>query len=379
MFRDTFARIDLEHLRHNWKVLKDRLPEDAFCCAMVKANAYGHGDIAVTRALVQIGVRHFGVASVDEALPLRREFGNPKTRLLVFGRWNDEAARAAWELDLTPVVSRKEDLFTLSQAAVRRSAPLPIHIKIDTGMHRMGFDPDEVATLRTVLEARKDRLRLTGVCTHLSHGEDAGTSDGVSARQVRRFEELIRPLDRPGLIRHVYNSAGLLTRPPEMVGSPILGARPGLALYGLSKESDRLKPVMSLHTRIDQIHHIPQGECVSYGGRWRAARPSWIGVVPVGYGDGYWRWFGNQASMLFRGRRVPVVGSVCMDYSLLDLTDAVSAEREAVGEKLIGEDIVVFGSQQQECVSVAELAGIAQTIPYELVTGLSRRVPRVYE
>jgi alanine racemase len=361
--------VKLEHLKHNYTYLRSLLTEEAFFCPMVKANAYGHGDVEVTRNLIQWGCRHVGVASVEEALKLRQCFTDTNVSILVFSRWDEAAARAAIEFHLIPVVSRLEDLSQLAQVAPP-SKPLPVHVKFDTGLHRMGLDPRQLSDIQNVF-ARSPSLRLEGICTHLSHGEDSAAPNGHTADQLQIFANLARPFESSKVIQHVYNSAGLLTQTSAKARQ---GARPGIALYGLSTQSARLQPVMNLCTQIDQLHRVPKGDGVSYGWRWIAPRDSWIATVPVGYGDGYHRCLSNKASMLFRGQRVPVVGSVCMDYSLLDLTDAASELPPEVNE-----EVVVFGRQNEERISVIELAEQADTIAYELVTGLSLRIPRVYE
>lgn len=360
MFRPTKAIIDMKRIRANTALLKDMVG-NGFFCPMVKANAYGHGDVEVARSLADAGIERFGVVMVEEGLRLRE--AGIETEVLVFTRLNEAAARALLDAELTPVLSSWEDLKLLASLAI--DGPIRLHIKIDTGMRRMGFDLEDVPELRTYLAGEK-RLQCVGLCTHLSHGSDAAQPEGVTEQQIEKFETAYRALGNERLARHVLNSDALIARADAGMDSSSLGARPGLAIYGLC---GGLSPAMSLVSQLDLVRRVSSGDSVSYGGRWTASKDSWIGIVPVGYGDGYWRSFSNRSQMLFRERRVPVVGSVCMDYSLLDLTDAC-----ADGVPKAGEEIVVFG----EKLTVRELTELAGTIPYELVTGLSNRVPRVY-
>jgi alanine racemase len=364
MYRPTQAIIDLESVRSNFRALK-KLVGNGFHCPMVKANAYGHGDVIVTKALVEAGAERVGVALIEEGLHLRE--GGVECEILAFGRLTKESAKAAVESGLTPVLSTWADFEILSELP----APPAFHIKINTGMNRMGFSYDDVAKLRDFFKA-KTKLNCIGVCSHLSHGDDAADPNGLSEKQIQKYRQAYELLGHPEWAHHMLNSEALLMRSKVKDDCEWLGARPGLAIYGLC-DSPLLKPVMSLQTKLDMVRRVSKGESISYYGRWTASKDSWVAVVPLGYGDGYWRSFTNRAHMLFRGQRVPVVGTVCMDYSLLDLTAACSE-----GEPKLGEDVVVFGQQGKSSMSVIELTNLVDTIPYELVTNLNVRVPRVF-
>lgn len=364
MFRPTQAIVDLEAIRSNFIALK-KMVGHGFICPMVKANAYGHGDVMVVKAMNEVGAERAGVALIEEGVHLRE--AGITTEVMVFGRLTLESAKAAAENGLTLVLSSWDDFATLGKLP----APPNFHIKLNTGMNRMGFSLEDVPRLKEFF-AKEKKLRCIGVCTHLSHGDDAADPNGRSEKQIQKFRQAFDQLGNPKLLHHVLNSDALLARSRANKDCEWLGARPGLALYGLC-DSPLLKPAMSLHTKLDLVRKVPKGESISYGGRWTASKDSWIAVVPIGYGDGYWRAFSNKAQMLFRGERVPVVGTVCMDYSLLDLTAACQE-----GEPKAGEDVVVFGSQGKSSMSVVELTKLVDTIPYELVTNLNIRVPRVY-
>jgi alanine racemase len=269
------------------------------------------------------------------------------------------------------VAGRPDDIEALAALNGDPSRPLGLHLKFNCGMQRLGFDAGEIGALRERLK-KLPFLRVDGVCTHLSHGEDILDPEGISRRQMAAFDDMAR--DFPGC-RHVHKSASLATL-RERAATEGIGSRPGIALYGLPHEGRTtaagVKPVLRWLTELIHVHELRPGDAASYGARWRATRPSRLGVVPIGYGDGYRRAFSPGACMLFRGRRVPVVGSVCMDYTLLDLTDAISD-----GLPHAGEPIVILGRQGGEEIAAADLAEWAGTIAYEVVTAISTRVERV--
>jgi alanine racemase len=239
-------------------------------------------------------------------------------------------------------------------------------------MNRLGFDLSEMAKLREVLSSSPN-VRVEGVCTHLSHGEEIDQAQGISQQQLHRFNEMAK--DLPG-VRHAHKSASLATLARKgLKKNDNLGARPGITLYFLTFDEDLsgpgLRPALRWKSALVRVHQVQKGEGVSYGARWIAENPATIGVVPVGYGDGYLRAYSNRAKMLFRGAQVPVVGSVCMDYTLVDLSNVCRDQPAQPGE-----EIVMLGQQGNAEVSAATLAAIAGTITYEVVTGIRRRVRR---
>lgn len=367
MFRRTRTLIDSEALRHNLNLLKE-WNGSAFFCPMVKANAYGHGDIEVARILDQQGCSALGVALIEEGLRLRR--AGIRSSILTFSALNEDAAAAALAEGLTPVVGRFEDIQALDRARTN-NVQVKVHLKFNTGMQRMGFDAADLSQLKAELN-RNPWLEVVGLCTHLTHGEEADRPDGFTQRQLQRFNEMSRGFE--GAVRHAHKSASLAVL-AGLPKDPTIGGRPGIGLYGLPHEGRQigpgLRPVLTWATELVRVHVVEKGETVSYSGRWTASRRSYIGVVPLGYGDGYHRVLSNKGFMLCRGRRVPVVGSVCMDYTLLDLTD-LSAE----GIFQPGEAVVALGGQGREHIGAAELAEAAGTIAYEIVTHIAARVSR---
>lgn len=365
MNRRTRARIDISALRHNLELLK-KWNGPAFFCPMVKANAYGHGELLIARAVEQASVSAMGVALIEEGVALRE--GGIKSPVLTFAPLAPEGAAAAVKYQLTAVIGRFEDIAAFDR--VKPEAPVGVHLKFNTGMQRLGFDSEEIPRLKSELQARP-WLKIEGVCTHLTHGEDALTPGQPTQKQLAKFLEMTAGF--PG-VRHAHKSASLAVLKADRPNDGI-GARPGIGIYGLPHDGrtagEGLRPVLTWTTEIVNVHTVEKGESVSYSARWTAPRKSVIGVVPMGYGDGYMRILSNKGVMLCRGKKVPVVGSVCMDYILLDLTD-ICAE----GKVQPGEHVVVLGRQGSEEVSAADIAELAGTIAYEVVTNISRRVAR---
>ena len=362
--RSTRVEINPSALLHNLKLLRRWAGEKNFLCPMVKAHAYGHDDLLVARLIESSNLASvLGVALIEEGVRLRQ--AGLRMPILVFAPFDRDGAQALQEYGLTPVVGRFEDLEALRPL----SSPPAFHLKFNTGMQRLGFDESDLSELRNKLA--KGTFNVTGVCTHLTHGEEILQSDGFTQRQIEKFLKLSASF--PG-VRHLHKSSTLSTL-QDGDQFKDFGARPGISLYGLPHDGRAvgpgLKPVLSWHSQLERVHQVPAGESVGYSARWTAARNSWIGMVPVGYADGYMRVLSNRSFMLWRGKRVPVVGSVCMDYILLDLTEAVGSEPARVGEP-----IVLIGQQGQEEIGAVDLAEMAGTIAYEVVTSISQRVPR---
>ena len=336
---------------------------------MVKANAYGHGVGPVARTLETEGCRWFAVGTVDEGLELRAE-GISSPVLLLQGAAPEDAAVLV-QARLTPVMPCLECLEALGRETDRLGSALPIHVKFDTGMGRLGLAPDEAKQLPEVLRNHAS-LRLEGVATHLAR---AGESPETTRAQLGRFEEVLAVLRgsglSPGLI-HAANSAACLSEPAALYGC----VRAGIALYGVAPEPGLapcadLQPALSWTTAIEHIRCVPEGAAISYGGTFVTRRPSRLALVPVGYADGYRRALGNRGQALVRGRRVPVVGRVCMDIAILDVTDAAEA--------VAGDLVTLIGTQGPEVISAHDVAAWLDTIPYEILCGIGNRVPRVYE
>lgn len=353
---------------------------------MVKANAYGHGDVEVALVLENEGVANMGVATVEEGIGLRR--GGVRTAILVFGLFDDRSAEETIRADLTPVVSTWEHIDHLSHHLTDQQNH-PIHLKFNTGMNRLGFDISECPRLVDYFKAQS-QMRIQGICTHFFRSEDAQDMKGFSQVQIQKFLEVEKAFAEFDPEVHLSNSASHLLKARADASGPLtsrkgLGGRPGLALYGVSPLPPGqggfgaegvlgLLPVMEVKSALGIVRRVPKGESVSYGPRWIADRESWVGVVPLGYADGYPRLLSNKGSMVVSGHRVPVIGTVCMDYTMVDLTDVALAH----GIPQVGDDVIVIGGRDEARVTVWELAELCGTIPYEILTGFSQRLPRVF-
>lgn len=367
MIRPSRVQIDGGAILNNLRLLKQWTSAGAFFCPMIKANAYGHGEDLVARIIEDSQLATaMGVALFEEGAHLRD--AGIKMPIVVFAPIDQTAVEVALTHRLTPVAGRFEDISALAS----RKEEIALHLEFNTGMNRLGFDAADVGPLREFLKQHPN-LHVEGVCTHLSHGEEAHDPNGPTQKQLARFFEMTKGF--PG-VRHAHKSASLVALHENGIASdPALGSRPGISLYGLPQDGDKtgrgLKPALKWSTELIRFHKIEKGEAVGYGGRWTAPRASIIGIVPVGYGDGYMRALSNKGEMLYRGERVPVVGSVCMDYTLLDLTPALKGTMPSLNE-----EIVILGRQQNAEISAGELANKAMTIAYEIATAISRRVPR---
>ncbi|MBK9323922.1 MAG: alanine racemase [Bdellovibrionaceae bacterium] len=382
MFRRTFAEVNLDHVAHNFEVLKAAFPNTSFLCPMVKANAYGHGDVAIALCLQQAGARHLGVCLIEEALLLRR--GGVTANILVFRGFDREGAEQLLANNLTPVVSTWDQLEALEEMA---KTPVKIHLKFNTGMNRLGFSIEEAEKLFDKCW-RHPKIQVEGVLTHLFNGEDADELDGDSADQLGKLLRILLVFKPLNPLNHSLNSAGILNalivreqkNPQHILNQVQWGLRPGLMVYGFNplKRQDilPLKPVMTLKSVASTYRMLKVGEVVSYGGTWKAKRDSVVAIVPIGYADGYHRILSNKAEVLFNGYKVPVVGTICMDFLMVDVTDAIhGCDLNDLRDK----EIILFGkSDQGQFISAEELAHRAQTITWEILTSVGERVPRVY-
>lgn len=382
MYRRTYAEINLDHLAHNIRLLQGAFPQ-TFLCPMVKANAYGHGDVQLGRFLESLGVAHLGVCLIEEGVLLRK-FG-VKAEILVFRGFDREGAEKILQYNMTPVVSTWDHLDHLEAVA---QSSVGIHLKFDTGMNRLGFRAEEAQRLYDRLWQNK-KVRLKALVTHLYNGEDADSDSGKSAVQLRSLEHISQVFKPFNIFCHSLNSAGILnllklqkTGLPE--DHPLVlqkwGLRPGLMIYGYNPLVDQnfceLKPVMSLKSQVATYRHLKAGETVSYGGTWQAKQDSVIAVVPIGYADGYHRILSNKSQVLFAGHRVPLVGNICMDYLMLDVTEVVRGQDL---KKFKDQEVTLFGfSSDGAFLSPEELAQQAQSITWEMLTSVGERVPRVY-
>jgi len=368
--RPTLAKIDLGALTHNYQEVVRRAGKRKIL-AVVKAQAYGHGAVRVSQHFLALGADMLGVAFVEEGRELRE--GGIQAPVLVMGAIFPEQAEALVRLGLTPLVYNDTIAKALSDAARKFKKEIPVHVKVDTGMGRIGLVPE--AAIDFIARIRKlDGIRIEGLMTHFA---DADLKDKqFASKQMDRFETLMKALAAQGItipICHAANSAAVL----DFDRAFFMMVRPGLMLYGYNPLEAALdgpridvRPALSLVTRIAFLKRTPAGVPISYGRTFVTKRESLIATIPVGYADGYARGLSNRGEALVRGTRVPVAGRVCMDMTMLDVTD-VPGVRE-------GDDVVLIGAQGGERITAEDIATKTGTIPYEVLCGISSRVPRVY-
>jgi alanine racemase len=364
--RPTWAEIDLSAFRHNSLAVAAFLPRHVKIMAVLKADAYGHGAAPLAKAARVLGDRlwGFGVSSVEEGIALRH--AGQKEKILILGSvYPFESFDTVLDHRLIPTVASRASADALAQRAQQRGRPACCHVKIDTGMGRIGMSP---ATAQEALPSFRAHtwLKVEGLYTHLACADSAS----ITAHQLTLFNKTIRAFGKGGECLHAGNSGGVLARP----GSHYDVVRPGLILYGIVPWSAlgrtiALRPVLSWKTRVVFVKTVQRGTPLSYGWTWRARRRSRIATLPVGYADGYRRDLSNTGQVLVHGRRCPVVGRVTMDHILVDVTGGTRIDA--------GEEAVLLGTQGRERVTAEEMAGWADTIPYEILCGISKRVPRV--
>jgi alanine racemase len=358
--RPTWAEIDVRAFERNVEAISARLPEGARLAAVVKANAYGHGAVELAKRCRPESVAMLVTALLEEALEMRS--AGITLPLLVLGALSEAQVRTAVDEEILVGIPGPEAL--ANAARVAREREVRVHLKLDSGMGRMGIVEEELADVVALLRATP-RLRVEGIYTHFASAGDP--RDPLTENQLARFEAMLAALREAGIdapLHHTSNSAATmrgLVRPGDI-------ARVGLSLYGaepLDVGTSVFEPVMRWRTAIVRLKHLPAGHAVGYGATFHTTRPSRIATLPVGYADGYNRLFSNRGEVLLRGKRVPVVGRVSMDLVTIDVTD-VEAE--------VGDEVVLLG----DGITVEELASKLDTISWEVLCGVSARVPRVY-
>ncbi|MFN2385579.1 MAG: alanine racemase [Thermoanaerobaculia bacterium] len=363
--RPTVAVIDLGAIARNYRRLEGRLAGQAII-AVVKADAYGHGALPVAHRLADEGAASFAVALVEEGIALRR--GGVAGGILLLGHADPSDIPMLRAYGLTPTLHALEQARGFARAARGLSGPLDVHVKLETGMGRLGFREEEVAGLIEILRDAPG-LRLAGALTNFSQADEP--SSPATARQIARMRSEVEALRAAGFFPgavHAANSAAVLAHSDSFFDA----VRPGLALYGVSpfpESDDGLEPALTLETRVIAVHEVPAGAALGYGGRFVTRRPSRIATIPIGYHDGLRRVISGRGSVLLRGRRAPLAGAVSMDLTLLDATDT-GAEA--------GDRVVCLGAEGSERVTAWDLARAADTIPYEILCGIGPRVPRHY-
>jgi alanine racemase len=369
--RPAWAEIDLSAIGHNIREFKKHVPAQTRLMAIVKADGYGHGAVKVARAAVAAGVSFLGVGLVEEALELRES--GLDVPILILGFTPGEYGPWVCRYNLTPTVFTLAETEAFAAAARACGRPLGVHVKVDTGMGRVGCFPCEEADSFISAVASTPGLSLQGLYTHFA-AADHGDKQ-YSHWQLERFDGLVRRLEARGLkipVKHAANSAGAIDLPQSHFDM----VRLGISVYGLYPSQDvdhslvSLRPAMALKAKIIYTKDVPPGTGISYGSTYISDQPVRIATLPLGYGDGYPRHLSNRGQVLVRGQRAPVVGRVCMDQTMISLHGIEGAAA--------GEEAVLFGRQGEATLPVEEVADWLDTINYEVVTRISRRIPRVY-
>ena len=379
----AWAEIDLDAIANNVRAVRNVTSPHAKLIGVVKADAYGHGAVQVAECLIENGADMLAVSQIDEALQLR--LSGVECPILILSDAEPERAEELIKYSITQTVFAPEMAASISEAAVKTGRKAIVHVKIDSGMGRVGFRAEEPETVKKIIDiARLPNIEIEGIFTHFAVSDEAGGGK-YTQKQFGAFMSVCEALKREGLdipLKHAANSAAIL-RFPEM---HLDAVRAGIILYGMypsqaSKEACEqmhpgfeLKPAMSFKAKITAVKRVPAGTYLSYGCTYSTETESVIATVPVGYADGYARSLGGRAEVLIHGRRAPVRGRVCMDQCLVDVTGLADSGIEVKA----GDEAVLFGAQGNECVSPEELAALENTINYEIICSLSKRIPRKF-
>jgi alanine racemase len=373
--RPTWAEISLGTLRQNFRIVQKHIGKDVTICAVVKADAYGHGAVECSRALEAEGARWFGVTSLDEAIPLC-EAGIRGRILLLTGFWQGEEEEIV-RLKLTPTVWEPMQIELLERAAAQQDVSHPIHLKVDTGMGRLGIAPSDLFRICSALRAAP-HLLVEGLSTHLASSE---VLDAPSVpEQLHAFEEVRRQLRNEGIdppLVHVANTGAVISRRDSWNTM----VRPGIALYGYYLPFERagrevsgrglqlgVKPVLTWKTRVLSLRDVPAHQALGYGGIYVTKAPARIAILPVGYADGFNRALSSRGRVIVREHYAPIVGRISMDLTLVDVTGLPGVT--------VGDEAILLGACDGLSVDAREHADLANTVLYEILCGISKRVPR---
>ncbi len=373
--RASFVEVDTASLRHNFNAVKNIVPKDAHIMAVVKANAYGAGAIKASEIFLQEGANYLGVATLDEALELRSHFS--KTPILILGYSPNANASMLIDNDLSAMVFSLEQAEIFSQMALKSQKRLKVHLKIDTGMHRLGLEPN-FKSIEIIKKIRALKgLEIEGIFTHLSNADAKIKTHAKN--QMKAFNAFLEQLLDQKIefqYRHAYNSAGILSLCNGNENRLLNLYRPGIMLYGFypsneMKESSQtiLKNVISLKARIVQIKRVKKGEFIGYGEHFYTNEETLVGVLALGYADGLIRALGNRIQVAINNQLAPLIGKVCMDQCFVKLNNIQAKE---------GDEVILFGDKSANANDASEIATLLNTIPYEVISTLSKRLERVY-
>ncbi|WRD90323.1 alanine racemase [Helicobacter pylori] len=373
--RASFVEVNTASLRHNFSAVKSIVPKDAHIMAVVKANAYGAGAIKASEIFLQEGVNYLGVATLDEALELRSHFS--KTPILILGYSPNSNASMLIDNDLSAMIFSLEQAEVFSQMALKSQKRLKIHLKIDTGMHRLGLEPN-FKSIEIIKKIRALKgLEIEGIFTHLSNADAKIKTHAKN--QMKAFNAFLEQLLDQKIefqYRHAYNSAGILSLCNGNENRFLNLYRPGIMLYGFYPSNGMkeacptiLKNVISLKAQIVQIRSVKKGEFIGYGEHFYTNEETLVGVLALGYADGLMRALGNRIQVAINNQLAPLIGKVCMDQCFVKLNNIQAKE---------GDEVILFGDKSAKANDASEIAALLNTIPYETISTLSKRLERVY-
>ncbi|MGL2404505.1 alanine racemase [Helicobacter pylori] len=373
--RASFVEVNTHSLRHNFNAVKSIVPKDACVMAVVKANAYGAGALKASEIFLQEGANYLGVATLDEALELRSHFS--KTPILILGYSPNTNASMLVDNDLSAMVFSLEQAEVFSQMALKSKKRLKIHLKIDTGMHRLGLEPNfkSIEIIKKICALKG--LEVEGIFTHLSNADAKIKTHAKN--QMKAFNAFLEQLLNQKIefqYRHAYNSAGILSLCNGNENRFLNLYRPGIMLYGFYPSSEMkescptiLKNVVSLKAQIVQIKSVKKGEFIGYGEHFYTNEETLVGVLALGYADGLVRALGNRIQVAINNQLAPLIGKVCMDQCFIKLNNIEAKESD---------EVILFGDKSAKANDASEIATLLNTIPYEVISTLSKRLERVY-
>ena len=368
----SWVEIDLEQLKKNYLIYKENLPQNSKIVAIVKADAYGHGDVEICKTLMKIGIDYFAVSNLEEAKLLRKN--NIKGEILILGYTSIECMNELIEYDITQTLVSEE----YADLMVKTKSYIKCQFAIDTGMNRIGLNANDIDNCERIIKKYHSLLNLNGIFTHLCVADSNKKEDEEFTQlQISKFEKIanrIKDLKLPYI--HFSNSVGGMFYVKE---TSIV--RLGIILYGIAPNisttlPNGICPILSWKSVLSMIKCVDKGESIGYGRTYIADKKRWIATIPTGYADGYCRKFSNIGYVLIRGYKVPIVGQICMDQMMVDITNLVVNEKK---ELSIGEEVILIGRSQNEEIEVNKMANQIGTIGYEIVSGISKRVARIYK
>ncbi|WP_338421078.1 alanine racemase [Mesobacillus harenae] len=371
-YRETWAEVSLDAIYHNASIFKNSIAPKCKLMAVIKADGYGHGSVEAGETALEAGADYLGVAFLDEAIVLRKN--GISASILVLGYTSPDAVQEAIQHDITLAVYTEEAITAIHSSAAKLDKKAKVHLKVDTGMGRIGVITKEDALSLAQQADRSEHIELEGIFTHFSSADEEETAPTIE--QFEKFKAIFNYINQHQIsipIKHCCNSAGSM-RFPEMHLDMV---RVGISLYGLNpsevvrSEAFPLKQALSFKTKVTMVKKVQQGDTLSYGRTFKADRETLIATIPVGYADGLSRQLSNRGSALVHNRRVQIVGRVCMDQTMLDVSNLEGVQ--------IGDEVVLFGRAEDDAfISIDEVAELMGTINYEVVCLVMKRVPRVY-